>query len=433
VKIYFLAAFILAFIKLPAQDSRKEKYEQKIKLLLDKEDALQSFYAVDEQGISIFANAEDNLSNKPEMRLSWSEVPQFKALMREAPAQEALRIMIEKKTEPFKPAIIAAYVKPSITGITPEPLKPLKGLRVALDPGHMAGDMSMARIEKKFLDMKPDSTGKLNEQVQIMEGMLTLQTALLLKSRLEAAGAEVMLTRSKPGESAFGKTFDEWIKTDMKRSLDSLDKAGKLTPSEKQTQLKGTKRDVFRKIFFELELQKRAEKINAFKPDLTVIIHYNVDESNTDWKQPSEVNYNMAFVAGSFMKGELSTPLARLEFLRLIVTDDIESSVKFSSIAAQQFEEQLQVRLAGPNDAKYLTQACMSTSAKGVYARNLTLTRLVHGTLVYGETLCQDNIKECIALQRKDGMWDGITTSMRVKQVADTYYNAIKLYSEKQH
>lgn len=428
-----LLVSVLSFAAAPAQDSRKAKYEQKIKQYLDKEDALQSYYSIDEQGISIFATPEDHLGNKPEYRLAWNEIPQFNALMREAPAQEALRIMSEKKGEPFKPDAIGPYVKPSITGITPEPLKPLNGLRVAIDPGHMAGDMEMARIEKKFLDMKPDSTGRLNEPVQIAEGILTLQTALLLKTQLEAAGAEVMLTRSRPNESAFGKTFDEWMKTDMKKALDSLEKIKRITPREKQSLLKAAKKDVFRKVFFELELQKRAEKINAFKPDLTVIIHYNVDEGNTGWRQPTNVNYNMAFVAGSFMKGELSAPLARLEFLRLIVSDDIESSIKLSALAVKQFEQQLRVRPAETTDAKYLSQACMPSAARGVYARNLTLTRLVHGTLVYGETLCQDNIKECIALQRKDGTWEGITTSMRVKLAADAYFNAIKQYAEKTH
>lgn len=432
-RIHHLLLLVILLASFTRDDDRKAKYSQKIRQYLDKQGELQDYYSIDDKGICIYASPEDHLENKPEYFLQWNEIAQFKALMREASAQDAIRIMSEKKTNAFSPELLSQYSKPYTTGITPEPLKPLKGLRVAIDPGHVAGDMDMAKIEKKFLDMKPDSTGKLNEHVQIMEGQLTLNTALLLKSSLEQAGAIVMLTRSRPNESAFGKTFDEWMKKDYDHAVDSLVKEGRMTPREKSALAKASKRDIFRKVFFELELQERARKINAFKPDITVIIHYNVDDDNTNWKQPSDENYNMAFVGGSFMKGELNTPLARLEFLRLIVCDDIEGSVQLSALAVKQFGEQLDVPLAATKDAKYLSDYCMETTAEGVYARNLTLTRLVHGTLVYGETLCQDNMKECIALNHKDGTWNGITTSMRVKQVADAYFNAVKQFAEKQH
>ena len=414
---------------------RKAAHEEKIKQYLDKENSLKGYYSIDEQGISIYASPPDQLENKIEFRLTWSEASQFKTLVREAPAQELLRIMTAKKDKSFDAEAIAQYIKPGLKSeFASTPEKPLQGLRVAIDPGHVAGDMETGRIEKKFLDMKPDSLGRLTQRVQIVEGQLTLQTALILKHSLEQAGAQVLLTRSKPNETAFGKTFDEWMKQDMHYAVDSLFKAGKINATEKKN-LPGkmSKRDVFKKVFSELELQERARKINAFKPDLTVIIHFNVDETNTDWKRPTDKNFNMAFVPGSFMKNELSTPLARLEFLRLLMTDDIERSVQLSGMSVQAFEQLLNVPTAGPRDAKYLADACLTTPSKGVYARNLTLTRLVHGPLVYGETLYQDNIKECIALQKKDMSWNGVTTSERVKLVADAYFQAVSKYAAKLH
>lgn len=422
---------LLASLVLP---DRKTLHEQKIKQFLDKENSLSSYYSIDEQGVSIYASAADRLANKIEFRLEWSELSQFKTLLREVPAQELLRIMSEKKDKGFSPAVISGYMHSAgKDGLIPEPGKPLHGLRVAIDPGHIAGDMAMGRLEKKYLDMKPDSAGRLQQRVQIVEGQLTLYTALLLKQSLEQAGAQVMLTRSKPNETAFGKTFHEWMQQDMREAVDSLFRAGKINAVEKK-QLSGkiSPRDVFRKLFFELELQERAKKINAFKPDLTVIIHFNVDEMNTDWKRPTEKNFNMAFVPGSFMKNELGTPLARLEFLRLIVTDDIERSIQLSGMSVQAFEQYLKVPPAEPKDAKYLTAACLPTSAQGVFARNLTLTRLVHGPLVYGETLYQDNILECVALHKEMSQGDIITCD-RLKLVADAYFQAIGKYAAKQH
>lgn len=426
VSIFFLSASLV----LP---DHKAAVEHKVKQFLDKENSLNGYYSIDEQGISIFASPADQLAGKVEFRLQWNELPQFKALLREVPSHELLRIMTEKKDKTFTSEVLSR-LKPSLTyGLVGAPGKPLQGLRVAIDPGHVAGDMAMGRIEKKYLDMKPDSTGRLKQHVQIVEGQLTLQTALLLKQSLQEAGAEVMLTRSKPNESAFGKTFDEWMKQDMKAAVDSLFKVGKISAAEKKSfSGKISPRDAFRKVFFELELQERARKINAFKPDLTVIIHFNVDEMNTDWKRPTEKNFNMAFVPGSFMKNELNTSLARLEFLRLLVTDDIERSVQLSGMSVQAFEQHLKVPAASPTDAKYLTDACMPTSAKGVFARNLTLTRLVHGPLVYGETLYQDNMAECIALQ-KDMAKSDLASCDRLKLVANAYFEAVAKYASKLH
>lgn len=425
--------FILITFASFAQD-HKQKYEQKIKQLIDKQDRLQQYYTIDENGISIFATPADQAANKIEYRLGWSELSQFKALMREVPLKDMVKIMSDKKEKGFSPEAIEKFIKPpAATGITPEPGKPLKGLKVAIDPGHIAGDMETARLEKKFLDMKPDSSGKLSQPVQIAEGKLTLHTALLLKHSLEQAGAVVMMTRSKPNETAFGKTFDEWIKKDLPAYADSMQRAARMTAEQRAALLKSPKRDLFRKVFFELELQERARKINAFKPDLTVIVHYNVDETNTAWKQPTVKNFNMAFVPGSFMKNEMSSREARLEFLRLVVTDDIESSIQLSSLAVKAFEDDLKVPAAGERDAKYLYEACMVTPAKGVFARNLTLTRLVHGPLVYGETLYQDNINECLALQRTDAQWNDLATSSRIKQVADAYFKAIVKYAGRMH
>ncbi|HXC06644.1 MAG TPA: hypothetical protein VNZ86_17930, partial [Bacteroidia bacterium] len=71
---------------------------------------------------------------------------------------------------------------------------------------------------------------------------------------------------------------------------------------------------------------------------------------------------------------------------------------------------------------------CLSTSSEGVYCRNLILTRIIHGTLVYGETLYQDNKEESLNLMQETQDDMGIKTSSRVKQVADSYYQGILDY-----
>jgi len=245
---------------------------------------------------------------------------------------------------------------------------------------------------------------------------LTFETASLLKEKLENAGATVLLSRNKDVD------FDGWIKTSLLRVVDSMFAAKDMTEEEKQFLLfRATKKDIFRKLFVNLETKERARKINSFAPDFTIIIHYNVDEKNAGWTKPTKKDYDMTFVGGSYLKNEMEKPLSRAEFLRLLLTDDIENSICFSSFFVKSFEKNLAVPTAQQTDADYLAEYCLPTEEPGVFCRNLMLTRMVHGTLVYGETLCQDNLNE-LELLSKSG---------RVQQVVNAYYEGIVKYIKK--
>jgi N-acetylmuramoyl-L-alanine amidase len=61
----------------------------------------------------------------------------------------------------------------------------LRGLRVAIDPGHMGGDLWDKRTGKHVTDGSQ----------KVSEGVIALQTALLLEEHLSALGARVLLTR----------------------------------------------------------------------------------------------------------------------------------------------------------------------------------------------------------------------------------------------
>ena len=99
----------------------------------------------------------------------------------------------------------------------------------------------------------------------------------------------------------------------------------------------------------------------------------------------------------------------------------------------KQYENTIKVRAVTTSDSLlYLERACILTPEKGVYARNLSLTRMINGTLCYGEALCQDNLYECLALNKKDLILPEVATNERVEQVAEAYYRAILAYANKQ-
>ena len=280
----------------------------------------------------------------------------------------------------------------------------------------------MGDLEKKHIIIKGDSLNGITDSIEIAEGMLTYATAILLKEKLEAEGAIVFLTRTAD-KCAFGKTYQQWKKDDLKTAVDSLYKIGELKAWQKDhfNSSKVKDRDIFRVVFRDLELAKRVELINNFKPDYTVVIHYNVDETNLDWNKTTNKNYNMCFVGGAFMKNDLSTKEKRFEFLRLLITDDLEKSIAISSSVMKSFESELKVPTATARDAKYIIEGCLPTEANGVYCRNLQLPRYVHSPIVYGETLYQDNINECKLLSAETDK----TKNKRVQQVADAYFKGI--------
>ena len=289
--------------------------------------------------------------------------------------------------------------------------KSLNDLRIMIDPGHIAGNMDMARIEQKYLHFTKQNYPALKQDsIDIAEGILTFQTASILKNMLEEKGITVALTR-KENSTSFGCTYDEWLKTNKEKKI------------KPHTTVSSGK--FFIPFFKDYELQQRAKVINDFKPDMTIIIHYNVDEKNTDWKKPSNKDFCMTFIPGCFIADNLKTTQGQLNLLRLLLTDDLDKSEKISSLVVNQLSQQLNIPVAKKQDASYLNEHCMNASAEGVYSRNLALCRMVQTPLVYGECLYQDSEDECYALTQNTETVYGIKTNRRVILAAQSFYNAI--------
>ncbi|QZA59103.1 N-acetylmuramoyl-L-alanine amidase family protein [Candidatus Rhabdochlamydia porcellionis] len=281
--------------------------------------------------------------------------------------------------------------------------KRLNNCKIAIDPGHFGSEYS--HLEQRFVEISSQK-----ELIAFNEGDLTFLTALYLKELLEKEGAEVFLTRARKAEGALSQNFFQFLQThpDLWLTQKTL------------TQL-------FRSIYNGVDLYARAEKINAFKPDLTVIIHYNAHDSKGEkHTSTTDKNFNMVFIPGSFGDGELKEKKARYEFLRLLVTSDFSLSRQFSKIVLKKFNEHLQIPTVTPSDGAHYLETASIEVEKGVYARNLALTRLVHGPLCYGESLVQNNLEEALRLSRLDTEIQGYPCSSRLKEVALAYFQAIQ-------
>ncbi len=407
-------------------DSLISVYTQKMHKYLDKDNKAAEIFSFTKEGIEVYQPETDTSQKQFDFIIFWNEISWLESLSYCNPKCLA-NVCREKGSQRLNGKLIKdgsncpnckLITRSTMDGVA----RPLRNIGIALDPGHMAGDLETAKREKKWVEMK-------KPPVELIEGELTLATALILKKKLEAQGATVMLTRDQPNMSSFGIDYKKWKDSLFLKSLDSAYARGDISFEEKSyLHTKANDTEIFRRFFMLEDLHERARKINEFHPDLTLVIHYNVDETNSNWSKTSKKDYNMTFVGGSFGAEELNTPEARIEFLRLLLTDDIESSIEFSKYMIESLVQKTKVPAALDSNAVYLKDNCMNTDVKGVYCRNLTLTRKVKGIICYGESLYQDNVMECKALSKKDFKIDGMETSKRVEEVAEAYYEGIMNY-----
>lgn len=316
------------------------------------------------------------------------------------------------------------------------PDKPLAGLRIALDPGHMAGNQTFAKeVEGKYMSM-PDTPATYQREIAFYESELTMSTALILKDSLERLGATVLMTRNGLGRASHGLSFDEWKQQAFIDSLDLAVKAGNMSYTKAiWWKNRATDAEIFYSYFNRSDLHHRITMIREFRPDITLIIHYNVDSPN--WNQrlengdflPGFANYSMAFVPGGFAPGELSRVEDRVMLLRLLISDDYENSVSLSKAFITASEKYTAVPpVDSASELSYLISYSRYAGEPGVFARNLSLTRNLSGAICYGESLCQDARWEALRLNQRDLVVGGIHVSSRVAEVAQAYLEAVKEY-----
>jgi N-acetylmuramoyl-L-alanine amidase len=352
------------------------------------------------------------------------EIRALKALLESAPHEEMVRLIAAKGNRSYSQGrcdtLLHTY---SSAANSVDSTAPLKGMRIAIDPGHFGNTRQDAAIEQKYLRFVRPSAPR--DTVLLYESNLTWATASILAARLRESGAEVFITRNGQGMTSFGYTYRDWLKQRRSRVLDSLVEAGVMSTAKKTRLAKLNAVMFYREFFRDFELINRAKMVNAFRPDATVIIHYNVDEKNAPWKKPTGKNYTMAFVPGAFNPQDLSRTEGLVNFLRWLLTDDFDDSRRLSALTVEHFSSSLGIPIARAADATYLRDNCLYAGVPGVFCRNLVLCRMTNSPLVYGESLYQDNASECEGLMRCDEDIYGVKTNERIGKVANCYYDAL--------
>src|SRR5262249_45969752 len=172
--------------------------------------------------------------------------------------------------------------------------KPLSGLKIALDPGHLGG--SWAKMEERWF--------QVGDSKPVQEGDLTLRVAQLLARRLRDLGAKVSFVRSND-EPITGKRPDDFRELARKILIrngvpqphaDVLDS----TDPEKEKTIRWQSEILFYRYS---EIRRRAALVNfKLHPDLVLCLHFNAE----GWGDPSnpmltDANHLHLLVNGSYL------------------------------------------------------------------------------------------------------------------------------------
>lgn len=243
-----------------------------------------------------------------------------------------------------------------------EPGKPLAGLKIALDPGHLGG--YWAKIEERWF--------QIGNSKPVTEGDMTLYVAKLLAKRLQSYGAEVFLTRSKPGPVT--SLRPERLKKAAEASLQ--DKAAEINEAslEKESE----------RLFYRVgEIRRRSTLVNEkIQPDLVICLHFNA-EAWGDANNPKLVDQNHLhfLITGALSETELSYEDQRYDMLVKLLNRSYPTEAALTnSIAAKM------AAATGLPPYRYESNAAIRVNTNPyVWARNLLANRLFHCPVVYVE------------------------------------------------
>jgi N-acetylmuramoyl-L-alanine amidase len=245
---------------------------------------------------------------------------------------------------------------------SPQPGKPLAGLRIAIDPGHLGG--KFARMEARWF--------QIGHSRPVEEGEMTLIVAKILKKKLEAMGAEVWLTRSKNGAT-----------TSLRP--DKLKKAAALSLQEEGAPLSRSRLEFeAERLFYRVgEIRNRARLVNSvIRPDLVVCLHFNAEE----WGNPArptltDKNHLHLLLSGGMSGNELLHEDERYTMLVKLLGGTHREELGASEAVARS----LATATGLPPFTYHSANAIPASSNPYLWIRNLLANRLFECPVVYCE------------------------------------------------
>jgi N-acetylmuramoyl-L-alanine amidase len=248
------------------------------------------------------------------------------------------------------------------------PTRSLRGLRIALDPGHLGGQW--ARMEERWMQV---GDGK-----PIIEGDMVLDVSRMLKKELERRGAKVSLIRDSDRPTT--NLRPDKLKGPAVRSL--RDNGRAVNPAS-------LKSETERLFYRTAEIRARAKKVNTqLKPDLVLALHFNAES----WGNPvrptlTNLNHLHLLVSGCYSARELAYDDQRYELMLKLLNRSYDKELSVSRAVAQSM-----ARATGLPPYIYTSDAAINVGGSPyIWARNLLANRLFECPVVYLEPYVMNN------------------------------------------
>ena len=293
--------------------------------------------------------------------------------------------------------------------------KPLAGLRIALDPGHLGG--KWAKMEERWF--------QVGDRKPVTEGDLTLRVSRMLAPRLRKLGATVLFVRNStdPVTPKRPRDFKDLarkilIKNGVPRPRDEV-----LNPKDPEKE--GTIKFQSEILFYRYsEIRRRAVLVNTkLHPDLVVCLHFNAE----GWGDPSnptliDENHLHLLVNGSYLQDEIGFDDERFEMIRRLLSQAYDEELPIADTVASSM-----AKATGLPAYQYpTTQTTTKVGTSGyVYARNLLATRLYRCPVVYCEPYVM-NSKDAFA-RIQAGDYEGVKeiNGMQRQSIYREYADAV--------
>ncbi len=247
--------------------------------------------------------------------------------------------------------------------------RPLEGLHVAIDPGHIGG--RWAKMEERWYQIEEGG-------VEVKEGELTLATARVLEGKLAELGAEVSLVRGglEPVTRLRPPDFEALATEILKRRGEAP--GGEALRKEMEI------------LFYRRhEIRRRAWLVNErLRPDLVLCLHYNA----SSWGDPENPRLGSRndlhlLINGTYSAGEFRLEDNRFHlFTRLLQRTHDEELPLALAVAGAMAEE------TGLPPYIYTTpNAQRASDGDYVWARNLLANRIYHCPVLFLEPYIMNN------------------------------------------
>ena len=277
--------------------------------------------------------------------------------------------------------------------------KPLHGLRVAIDPGHLGGEW--ARMEERFF--------QLGKTLPVAEGNLTLAVARKLKSELEKYGATVVLLRknARPLTRERPKTLLPAAAAEIP-SLNNPDKLNRLSEL----------------YFYRIsEIRARAQLVNEkIRPDVVVCLHFNAEE----WSEPEKPvfvprNHLHALVNGCYGAKELESDDIRADMLSQLYSRVAEEALPMSEVVVETLAEATGL----PPYTYFSKNAVRAGDSPYLYARNLLANRLYRAPTLFLEPYVMNSSPVWSRVQLGDYTGLKLVNGERLPSLVAEYANGV--------